>query len=347
LLASAAAAAQQASRAAEGEVRLPRRLRLGIYGNEGHVGDITGPLPRLPDVQLVAVAGTGAAGLAKRFPGAKVYPSLEAMLGAEKLDVAAVTNDNGGRAAAIVACAERGINVIAEKPFAINRRDMERVRETAARKKIALGTILPMRFSPHYMAMHNAVKEGTLGEVVQVAGQKSYKAAADVKWRLQRETYGSTMLWIGIHMIDLMLFTTGRDIRETASWQTRVGMPELKEQENVSVSMFRFDNGALGELRMDYLRSQKAATHGDDRLRIAETRGIIEWDHDRGLVLMTADRAPGRLDQLPPPGSVFIDFLESVYNGKPSMLPPADIWRSNEVTMAAHEAAEQGKFVKA
>jgi predicted dehydrogenase len=195
--------------------------------------------------------------------------------------------------------------------------------------------------------MHNLVKEGTLGEIVQVAGQKSYKAAADTEWRLRRETYGSTILWIGIHMIDLMLFTTGRDIRETAGWQTRVGMPELKAQENVSVSMFRFDNGALGELRMDYLRSQKAATHGDDRLRVAGTRGIVEWDHDRGLVLMTSERAPGRLDQLPAGGSVFVDFLEHVYNGKPSLLPEKDIWRSNEVTMAAHEAAEQGKFVKA
>ncbi|HET8547970.1 MAG TPA: Gfo/Idh/MocA family oxidoreductase [Bryobacteraceae bacterium] len=345
-LASAAAVAQ-ASRAAESEIRLPGRLRLGIYGTEGHVGDITGPLKRLPDVEFVAVAGNGAQGLAKRFPGTKVYPSLDAMLGAEKLDVAAVTNDNGGRAAAIMACAERGVNVIAEKPFAINRRDLERVRETAARKKIALGTILPMRFEPHYRAMHNLMKEGTLGEIVQVAGQKSYKAAAGTQWRLHRETYGSTILWIGIHMIDLMLFTTGRDIRETAGWQTRVGMPELQDQENVSVSMFRFDNGALGELRMDYLRSAKAATHGDDRLRIAGTRGIVEWDHDRGLVLMTSERAPARVIDLPPQGSVFIDFLEHVYNGKPSMLPERDIWRSNEVTMAAHEAAVLGRFVKA
>jgi hypothetical protein len=147
-------------------------------------------------------------------------------------------------------------------------------------------------------------------------------------------------------MIDLMLFTTGRDIRETAGWQTRIGMPELKDQENVSVSMFRFDNGALGSLRMDYLRSQKASSHGDDRLRVAGTRGIMEYDHDRGLVLMTSERAPARITELPAAGSVFIDYLEHVYNNKPAMLPEKDIWRSNEVTLAAHEAAQAGKFVK-
>ncbi len=53
------------------------------------------------------------------------------------------------------------------------------------------------------------------------------------------------------------------------------------------------------------------------------------------------------MENLPAAGSVFIDFLEHVYNGKPTMLPDRDIWRANEVTMAAHEAAEQGKFIKA
>jgi predicted dehydrogenase len=269
------------------------------------------------------------------------------MLAGDKLDVVAVTNDNGGRAAAILACAERGVNVIAEKPFALNRRDLERIRDTAARRKVELGMLLPMRFSPAYMAMRDVVKAGTLGEIVQVAAQKSYKAAPDTRWRTERASYGSTILWIGIHMIDLMLFTTGRDIRETAGWQTRVGMPELKDQENVSVSMFRFDNGALGSLRMDYLRSQKAATHGDDRLRVAGTRGIAEYDQDRGLVLMTSERAPAKVTELPAAGSVFVDYLDRVYNGKAAMLPLADIWRANEVTLAAHEAAESGKFIKA
>ena len=336
----------QAQNAAQGEVRLPRRLRLGIFGTEGHVGDITGPLKRLPDVELVAVAGNGAARLSKQFPTAKLHPSLEAMLAGDKLDIVGVTNDNGGRAAAILACAERGINVIAEKPFALSRRDLDRIRETGSKKKVALGMLLPMRFSPQYTAIHNIAKEGRLGEIVQVAAQKSYKAAPDSKWRTERATYGSTILWIGIHMIDLMLFTTGRDIRETAGWQTRIGMPELKDQENVSMSMFRFDNGALGSLRMDYLRSQKARTHGDDRLRVAGTRGIVEYDQDRGLVLMTGEQAPAKVLELPAGGSVFIDYLEHVYNGKPAVLPSKDIWRANEVTIAAHEAAETGKFVK-
>ena len=346
VLLAGAGALLQASRAAAQEiVRLPRKVRVGVFGTEGHTNEILNPLKRLPDVQVVAVAGRRAENLLKRAPEAKLYPSLEAMLSDAKLDVAAICNDNGGRAAAILACAAAGVNTLAEKPFAINRTDLGRVREAA--RKIRLGTLLPMRFDPQYLAMRRVVRDGTLGEVAQVASQKSYQAGSRDAWFLKRETYGSTILWIGIHMIDLMRFTTGRDMKETAGFASHIGFPQLGEMDNVTVSMFRFDNGALGTLRMDYLRSPKSRSHGDDRLRIAGTQGILEYDQDRGLVLMTADRAPGPLTDLPPGQSVFVDFLEHVYAGKPTLLPMDDIWRANEVTLAAHEAAVQKRILPA
>ena len=45
-----------AARAADQQiVRLPKKLRLAIIGLEGHIGEILGPLDRLPDVELVAI----------------------------------------------------------------------------------------------------------------------------------------------------------------------------------------------------------------------------------------------------------------------------------------------------
>ena len=38
---------------------------------------------------------------------------------------------------------------------------------------------------------------------------------------------------------------------------------------------------------MDYLRPATAPTHGDDRLRIAGTLGVVEHQEGRGLTLVT------------------------------------------------------------
>src|SRR5690242_21454321 len=40
-------------------VKLPRKVRLGIIGFDGHVSDILSPLPDFPDVELIAVADAG------------------------------------------------------------------------------------------------------------------------------------------------------------------------------------------------------------------------------------------------------------------------------------------------
>ncbi|MGH9629441.1 MAG: Gfo/Idh/MocA family protein [Bryobacteraceae bacterium] len=347
-----AGAAALAARAADNStVRLERPVRLAIIGFDGHPGEITGQLSRLPDVQVIAIADSTPAVLerAKRNPrlaSAVPYRRYEEMLDREKLDLVAVCNNNGERAAAILACAKRKLNIIAEKPLAITRADFEKVRKTVDQAGVRLGMLLPMRFDSHYLAMKKVVDDGLIGEVAQIGAQKSYKTGDRPAWFLKKETYGSTMLWIGIHMVDLMRWTSGREFREAAGFESRVGFPELDEMNNVTASLFRLDNNGVAALRMDYLRTQTAVTHGDDRLRLAGTKGVLEYQAATGLTLMTSEQKPHVLDNLPQKQSVFVDFLESVYNGKTASLPVSDIYRVNEIVIAADEAAAQHKIIE-
>jgi predicted dehydrogenase len=146
-------------------------------------------------------------------------------------------------------------------------------------------------------------------------------------------------------MIDLMIATSGRDVRRVASLQNRIEFPELKEMENVTASLFELDNGGIATLRLDYFRTPSAPTHGDDRLRIAGTKGVIEWTQATGLVLMTNEQPPEKQERLPQPGQVFIDFLEHVYLGRATALPVEEIYRGNEITIAAQLAADKGDWV--
>jgi predicted dehydrogenase len=281
---------------------------------------------------------------AKRNPklaSARQYTDYEKMLGGEELDVVAVCNTNGERARAILACANRKLNVIAEKPLAIERQDLDRIRETVARNKIGLSMLLPMRFSPPYLALKQVVDSGEIGEVAQMGAQKSYKLGDRPAWMRKRESYGGTIPYIGIHMVDLMRWGSGREFTEVFSYQTRIGFPELGDMENVTGSLFRLDNGGIAVLRMDYLRPETAPTHGDDRLRIVGTKGVVEYQLATGVTVLSDRRKPEVIEKLPAGGSVFVDFLESVYNGKSPRLPLADIYRVNEIVLVARQAGEQ------
>src|ERR1022692_967063 len=128
------------------EVRLPRKIRLALAGFDGHPEEILRVLPQLPDVELVAVAaeesdpGAQAGALKNRYAAkARYYQTLAQLLAAEQPDVVAVCNHNGRRTAAILACAARQIDVIAEKPLALHRADLDAVYAAVRRSGIHLG----------------------------------------------------------------------------------------------------------------------------------------------------------------------------------------------------------------
>lgn len=348
----AAAAAPALARASEAAVvRLPKKIRVGLLGLDGHIAEILSPLPQLPDVEIVAVSDPGRAARERltrnRFLArAHFYDSHRALLDHEKIDVAAICNPNGERAALIQDCAARKLHVIAEKPLAIERADLDKIRLLVASAGIRLSMLLPMRYDPVYLALKQIADSGEIGEVALIDAQKSYKGGSRAPWYTRHASYGGTIPWIGIHMVDLMRWTSGREFTDAMSFQTHIAYPELGDMENVTATLFRMDNGGAATLRMDYLRPESCPTHGDDRLRLAGTRGIAEYMASTGVTVLSAGRAPRTVTQLPARRWLFVEFLQSVYDGKPESLTLTDIYRVNEIVLAAREAAEKRQIVR-
>jgi predicted dehydrogenase len=235
---------------------------------------------------------------------------------------------------------------VSEKPLALDRAGLLRIRAGVERERLRLTMLLSMRFLGHYRALRQVVASGAIGEVAQISGQKSYKLGERQDWMRHRDTFGGTIPYIAIHMVDLMRFTSSREMVEAVSLQSRVGHPEMGDMENTTATIFRLDNGGTAALHMDYLRPETAPTHGDDRLRLAGTEGVVEFQESSGVTLMTGKEKPHAITDLPPGGSLFLDFLDSVYNGKPAGLSMPDIWRVNEIVLAARESAERHTMVK-
>lgn len=332
-------------------LKLSKRIRVGIIGLDGHPGEIPKPLDELPEVDIVAIADPSAAAIQRfirgkaRLASAKPYDDYRRMLDGEKLDVVAVCNNDGERAGVIVEASNRKLNVIAEKPLAATRADLDRVKKAVAQNKTQLGMLLPMRYEPPYRMLKKIVDSGEIGEVIQISSQKSYRLEDRPEWFKHKETYGSTIIWIGVHMIDLMRFTSGRNFTHASSF---MGRPQFQSgsMETSTSTSFRLDNDGTATLHMDYCRPSTAPTHGDDRLRLAGTKGVAEYMAATGTTLITGSSKPRRIDDLPPDGSVFRDYIANVYGGAPATLSLQDIYTVCDVTLDAHEAAVEQKVVR-
>src|SRR5690349_584039 len=345
-------AALAAQAADEQLVKLPQKVRLAIIGLEGHTSEILGPLNRLPDVQLAAVYDRDARRMedvlhSKHGAGARMYGNWRDLLDGEKLDLVGICGPNGERAEIVIACAKRKLNIVAEKPLAITSPDLDRIKKAVAESGIRLTMLISMRFEGVYRALHQIIHAGEIGEVAQISAQKSYKLGERAQWMRDRSTFGGTIPYIAVHMVDLMRWTSGRELVETMSFEGRVGFPQLRDMENTTATVFRLDNGGTADLHMDYLRPDTAATWGDDRLRLAGTRGVAEYQAATGVTLVTDKHPPHQVTDLPPDGSLFVDFLSSVYLGKTPVLELPAIYRVNEIVLAARDSADRHEMLKA
>jgi hypothetical protein len=115
--------------------------------------------------------------------------------------------------------------------------------------------------------------------------------------------------------------------------------------EVATASVLRMDNGGMATLRIDYLRPETAESHEDDRIRLAGTKGIAEYQASTGVTLMTTDAKQRVITELPEKGSLFIDYLNATYNGKAPSITKPEIYRICEITLAAEEAANKGAMV--
>ena len=334
----------------ETRVQLPRTVKVGIIGVVGHTAVILDPLPSLPDVEVVAIAEADEKARARfvknpRVATARQYADYRQMLDKEKLDVVAVCNDNGARSAAIIACAERKVHIAAEKPLATNRNDFHAVRKAVAANDVRLTMLLPMRFWPAFVAMRRIVESGEIGEVAQVASQKSYRTLGWERWKSRYSSYGSTILWIGPHSVDLMRYVSGRELMEAVSFQAHIGAPQLGEMENSTGTLFRMDNGGVATMRLDYLRPDTAPTHEDDRLRVAGTKGVVEFQASTGVTVISSAGKPRVITDVPRVTPLFTEFLQAVYLGKKPTLDLYSIYRVNEIVLAADESARNPRLV--
>lgn len=325
-------------------------MRVGLIGLKGHYSTITSAV-REAGCELVAVCDDNPEVLAaaKSWPQAApdmaVYTDYEQMLEREDLDIVGESGTDNLRAEIICACAERGVHVLAEKPLAYDLEQLARVRKAVEAASIQLSMLLTMRFEPAYRAVREVVEQGLIGEVCQAAMQKSYRLGTRPAWQRSRATFSGIIPFIGIHGLDLIRWTSGREFTRAAGFCANTGHPEIGDLEDNAAVALELDNGGSAGLRLDYCRPAAAPTHGDDRLRLAGSLGVVEsLAAGTQVTLITQDGGPRELE-LGPPVCQFSNFVQALLGEAESEVPAEDCFRITEVVLKIRDAAARGEVV--
>jgi predicted dehydrogenase len=326
-------------------------MKAVIIGTSGHIDLALGVRDRASGVSFVGIAPGSPDEDARSFFVDQLEASLipwydgwRTMLDRERPDLAVIAPFFHLQSTVAGECLQRGIHVFVEKPMATSLEDLARLRAAHAAGRAKLCPMLAYRYHPEFQAAWLAVKEGLVGEPLVLSAQKSYKLGKRHRMYTRRATYGGTIPWVAIHAIDWLWWFTRGGLVEVVSAHTTAGNRGHAEMESSGACLYRLANGGAAGLTFDFFRPEAAATHGDDRLRVAGERGVVEVMNGEA-VLVTSDAAPRRLER-EEPQSIFLEFVRHIESGSPMRIGAEEAFAVSEVALKSRDAADRQLPVK-
>ncbi len=213
--------------------------------------------------------------------GVKGYTDLDALLGGEKIDLAAIFLPHCDCAEAAIRCAGRGIHLLVEKPIAPTADEVRAVADAVKKNHVKITTGYCWRYHPVVRAMKECIEGGFIGSIVSVearlaAGRVERYLKGNAGWMLEKaKSGGGPMVNLGVHWIDLLCYLLKDRIEEVCAVNTRTS--DAYDIEDTSVAMLRFGKGAVGCLSTSYVVPDCFPNGRDLFLGIKGTEGVLHF----------------------------------------------------------------------
>ncbi|MCD6291047.1 MAG: Gfo/Idh/MocA family oxidoreductase [Anaerolineae bacterium] len=173
-------------------------------------------------------------------------PDLDRLLTrfGNSLDAAFIATPHAYHHDQAVACMEAGLDVLLEKPMAINAAEALSLIETRDRTGQLLVVAFPGSLSPQIRTAVRLLRSGELGALLSISATvwQGWGPGFAGTWRQQPEIAGGGFLFdTGAHMLNTVADLAGEDFVEVAAWLDNRGRPV----DVMGTVMARLRSGAL------------------------------------------------------------------------------------------------------
>jgi len=326
-------------------------LKVCIIGGSGHYSYAT-ERGYLCNAEIIAIAeGPDKSRcdhvyteICKKYTNVKYYTDYTIMLDEENPDIAVVNPYMIYNAKISIDCLKRGIHVFSEKPAATTLGDLADLAEAYKKYGKIYSNMMDLRFAPGFYEAKLFIDAGGVGEVRLLNARKSYKLGTRGDMYKNSELFGGLIPWVGIHAVDWFYYFTGSKFLSVYASESQQGNKGYGDLGMTAVCHFNMENEVIATVTIDYMRPEGAITHGDDRVRIVGTSGVVEVQGGEAYAIDATGEK--ELVFTKPRIHIFDEFIKAV-SGEANNLPTAkDAFYVTEVCIKARMAAETGKVIK-
>ena len=137
--------------------------------------------------------------------GIYAYPSLDAVLSDERVDLITVATPNDAHKEIVIKALEAGKNVISEKPITMCVTDLDDMIAASKRNNRIFTVHQNRRWDTDFLVMKQIYDSGEIGELINVESRVHGSRGIPGDWRGKKEHGGGMLYDWGIHLIDQMM----------------------------------------------------------------------------------------------------------------------------------------------
>lgn len=327
-------------------------MKLCMIGDRGHNGYVLAGLRQMPRVRVVGLSpGTTQDDVAdlktwcdEHGHTPELFTDHREMLDMTEPDVVSICGPFESHAEMCIEAFRRNIHVFCEKPVAITLEGLEALESAYVETEVHFAAMMGLRYDPAFYTAWSAVQDGAVGTVRLLNTRKSYKLGDRAPYYWRRETYGGTIPWVGSHAIDWVYWFSGESFISVCASHTTKYNQGCGDMEVSALCHFTLTNEVFASVSMDYFRPTNAPTHGDDRVRVVGTDGVIEVRGGEVFLINDETDSEERLatacDR-----QIFHDFVEHIEGKATSLLGGEETLTVTRACLLARRSADEGRWI--
>ncbi len=269
----------------------------------------------------------------------KLYTDYVQMLNQENPDIVILNSWFNDNEKILLYAVEHGFNVFCEKPLAVSFEMLEQIYSIAKKNNVFICGMFNYRFMPEFLTVKKSIDSGVIGKIRLMDSRKSYKLGVRPEFYKSKEYYCGILPWVAIHAIDWMSWLSGEKYLSVSALTSNEENGENGDMDIIAAAHFEMTNGVIASLTADMYRPDAARTHGDDRVRIVGTKGVIEI-RDSKVYLITGNEEIELV--LENEGDIFEYFVSNINLDEGRLLMETSVL-STFWAIAANESANKNE----
>lgn len=168
-----------------------------------------------------------------------------------EIELVAIATPSGIHAEIALYCIDHGINVIIEKPMAMNMKDANEIIKRSEAKGVVVSACHQNRFNTAVQKTRKAMEAGRFGKLshgsIHVRWNRNKAYYDQAPWRGTWANDGGCLMNQCIHGIDLLRWMMGNEV-DTVYGVTRQQYHHYLEAEDIGMAVLTFKNGAVATI---------------------------------------------------------------------------------------------------